>query len=324
MRRSEDGTGKVISAAALDLLDRLPEDLRGKAQGSFADATERRRWTYLPGERAGVSFGELDRGGRKAVHRLVAAGLQPHAYAQVAAIMALEDVLDHSEGARRGRHNTDYWVLIFGDPGGSDPWGWRFEGHHTSLNMTIEDERVLSATPCFLGANPATVGYGSGVVLRPLAQEEELARSVLEELGPKELERAVVAPKAPSDIRTKSRPEIEAQAEPVGVRGGDLSGDSAEALKRLVGYYLDRVAADVARKGAQALEGDGFKRLDFAWEGPLERGRPHYYRVQGPGLLIEYDNTQNNANHIHSVWRDPEGDFGGDVLARHYANHHPG
>ncbi len=316
-------TARGITTAALAFLDVLPDELRRKAARSFSDEAERRNWTYLPGERAGVSLGELDRGSRKGVHRLIASALQPHAYAQVAVIAALEDVLDDREGGRHERHSSDYWTMIFGDPGSSSPWAWRFEGHHVSLNFTIEGDRVLSASPCFLGANPAVVNYLGAPVVRPLRGEEDLARAFLAALSPSELDLATVSEIAPSEIRTKSRPRIDAEIEPPGVKAGQLGAPGADALRRLLELYLDRVPEDVARRRARALQDDSFGRVAFAWEGSVERGRPHYYRIQGPNLLIEYDNTQNDANHIHSVWRDPRDDFGGDVLARHYGQHHP-
>jgi Protein of unknown function (DUF3500) len=317
-----EGTARSMRAAALGFLDGLSDDLRAKALRPFSDHSERRSWTYLPGPREGVSFDELPRQSRKAVHRLIAASLQPHAYAQVAVIAALEDVLDDREGGRRGRNSGDYWTIVFGDPSRSDPWAWRFEGHHASLNVTLDGDEVLSATPCFLGANPAAIRYLGLPVVRPLAQEEDMARALLDVLTPAEQEAATVSEEAPSDIVTKTRPLVAAGVEPLGVVAERLRAPAVDALRRLVEVYLDRVPEEAARRRSDVLQDDSFLRVAFAWAGSQERGRPHYYRVQGPNLLIEYDNTQNNANHVHSVWRDPEGDFGNDVLARHFEHHH--
>jgi hypothetical protein len=266
-----------------------------------------------------VALGELGRSQRKAVHALVATALRPHAYAQVAAIMSLEDVLDRIEDGRRGRHSGDYWTVVFGVPG-DEPWGWRFEGHHVSLNVTVADGRV-AGTPCFLGANPAVVRHGDAVVSRPLVEEEDVARALLHALHGAARARAVIAEEAPADIVTRDRLRVDGTLEPAGVPAADLSGDAAALLRRLLGLYLDRLAEPVAAAEAERL-GAAFGELHFAWAGAAETRRPHYYRIQGPDLLIEYDNTQHGANHVHSVWRRPSGDFGGDLLARHHAEAH--
>ena len=231
MRPRDSGVERMRDAARR-LVDTVTEDLRGRLVRPFEEEDARRHWSYLPGRRPGVHFGELDRDARKAVHALVASGLQPHAYAQVAAIMALEDVLDEQEGSTRGRHNTDYWTVVFGDPEAGGRWGWRFEGHHTSLNLTVEATEVIAATPCFFGANPATVGYGPSPVLRPLGLEEELARAVLASMPGPLLWRAVVSDEAPSDIVTRFEPAVAAGLEPAGVRAGDLGAQPAGARRR--------------------------------------------------------------------------------------------
>lgn len=309
----------LMARAAGALLDTLDEHERRTVRRSFPHTAARRDWTYLPGPRAGVALGELGRSQRKAVHALVATALRPHAYAQVAAIMALEDVLDRIEDGRRGRHSGDYWTVVFGVPG-DEPWGWRFEGHHVSLNVTVADGRV-AGTPCFLGANPAVVRHGDAVVSRPLVEEEDVARALLHALHGAARARAVIAEEAPADIVTRDRPRVDGTLEPAGVPAADLSGDAAALLRRLFGLYLDRLAEPVAAAEAERL-GAAFGELHFAWAGAAEPRRPHYYRIQGPDLLIEYDNTQHGANHVHSVWRRPSGDFGGDLLARHHAEAH--
>jgi hypothetical protein len=296
------------------LMVALPADRAGVARAALSDEQLRRDWTYVPRRRAGLSFGDLDRGGRKAVHRLLSTALTPHAYAQAAAVMSLEDVLDRREGGARGRHSTDYWVVVFGDPG-DDAWGWRFEGHHVSVNVTLADGRV-AVSPCFLGANPAVVRYDGLPVVRPLAVEEELARALLAELGPDGRAAAVVADEAPWDVRSAAQPRIPSPTEPCGIAGAALRPPARELLDRLVGLYCDRVPAD-----ATAGRRPPLSELSFSWEGPLEPGAGHYYRIQGPGFLIEYDNVQNDGNHIHSVCRFPLADFGDDILARHRAEH---
>jgi hypothetical protein len=296
------------------LLMALPADRAGLARMPLSDEQLRRDWTYVPRRRAGLSFGDLDRGGRKAIHRLLSTALTPHAYAQAASVMALEDVLDRREGGARGRHSTDYWLVLFGEPG-DGAWGWRFEGHHVSVNVTLADGKV-AISPCFLGANPAVVSHRGRPIVRPLAAEEELARALLAELGPAGRAVAVVADRAPWDIRSAAAPRIPAPTEPSGISAGKLGRPDRELLDSLVSLYVERVPEDATAGRRPPLD-----ELSFAWEGPLEIGAGHYYRVQGPGFLIEYDNVQNDGNHIHSVCRFPLADFGDDILARHRAEH---
>jgi hypothetical protein len=232
-------------------------------------------------------------------------------------VIALEEVLDRREGWRRGRHSGDYWVAVFGDPAGGDPWAWRFEGHHLSVTMTIAGGQV-SPAPVFLGANPARVSYAGAAVTRPLAPEEDLALALLDALGPAGRAAAIVSGEAPADIRS-ARDQLARRIEPAGVAASELGPGAHAALGQLVAAYLDRLPpALAAREARRARGGD----LHFAWEGPTGPGTRHYYRVQGDGLLIEFDKTTADANHAHTVLRRPGGDFGDDVLAAHLRESH--
>ncbi len=311
-----------MRAAATALLAALPEAALARARHEFTDDAARRWLEYRPRPRPGASLGELGPAGRKAAHRLLATGLAPHAYAQAMAIIALEEVLDRAEGWVRGRHTDDYWVSVFGDPDGGEPWGWRFEGHHVSVTMTLRGDEV-SPAPVFLGANPARVTYAGRVVSRPLAPEEDLARELLDALGPTGRARAVVHDEAPADILSSVRSTVDGPYQPMGIAAADLGPTAAAALDQLVALYLDRLpAALAAREAARLDRGD----LHFAWAGPTRPGVAHYYRVQAPDLLLEYDSTTADGQHPHTVLRRPRSDFGDDVLARHYAEspEHPG
>ncbi|GGR09499.1 DUF3500 domain-containing protein [Streptomyces pilosus] len=270
----------------------------------------RHRWGYAPGPRPGLALGDLGRDQRKAVHGMLATVLSPHTYAQAATVMALEDVLDRQEGGHRDRHSGDYWTVLFGTPDGDEPWGWRIEGHHLSVNLVVADGRV-SVTPFFLGANPARVTYRSRVVSQPLQLEEELARELLERMGPAARRLAVVSDLTPQDIRSSNSPRL-VPPEPVGVTPAQLDKPAGELLTDLVRLYLDRLRHELADHEFAQIDQE---RLHFSWEGSVRRGDGHYYRIQGPHLLIEYDNTFNEANHIHSVWRRPAHDFGESLLA---------
>ena len=317
----EADVARRLAEAALGLLEELEADQRERAQRPF-DEAERRDWTYLPGARTGLALAEMERHQAKAAHRLLAAGLCLPAYAQVTTIIGLEDVLDELQGGRKGRHAGDYWTTVFGDPGGDAPWGWRFEGHHVSVNYTIAGDR-LAATPLFLGANPAVVDRAGTPVLAPLHREEDLGRALLEALDETQRARAVISDEAPPDIVTGDRPEVGGPVEPLGVSGADLGGEAAELLHGLAATYLGRLPEEVARPRLGRLEEAGVAALHFAWAGDVAPGGPHYYRVQGPRFVAELDNTQDGANHVHTVCRDPDDDFGDDLLSSHYAADHP-
>ncbi|GIG87402.1 DUF3500 domain-containing protein [Plantactinospora endophytica] len=308
-----------MRTAATALLDALPGPARPQAVRPFADEGGRRWIEYRPLPRPGACLADLDRTGRKATHRLLATALSPHAYAQAATIMALEEVLDRQEDWRRGRHSDDYRIVVFGDPARDDLWCWRFEGHHLSVTMTVAGDRV-SPAPLFLGANPATVSYAGRPVSRPLAPEEDLARALLDAIGPDGRGTAIVADEAPADIRSGTRARFDSRIEPPGLRAGTLGPTGRALLDQLVALYLDRLPPELAaQEAARVGRGD----LWFAWEGPTRPGGRHYYRIQGEDLLVEYDNTSEDGNHAHTVLRRPYGDFGADLLAEHLAADHP-
>ena len=296
------------------LLNALDSPQRALAALPFADDAARRWLEYRPEPRPGACLADLSRFARKAAHRLLATALSDHAYAQAMAIMALEEVLDRREQWKRGRHSGDYFVTVFGNPAGEEPWSWRFEGHHLSVTMTVAGDRI-SPAPVFLGANPACVSYAGRAVSRPLAPEEDVARALLDAVGPTGRATAIVADEAPDDIRSATRPRAEEAIAPLGLAAALLGPTARSLMDQLVALYLDRLPAQLAaREAARVAAGE----LHFAWEGPITPGRRHYYRVQGDDLLIEYDNTSDDGNHPHTVLRHPRSDFGEDVLAQHY------
>lgn len=301
-----------LADAATDLLDHLEGDQRAAAMVPF-DADERRGWAYWPADRPGLALHDLDRAGTKAVHRALAAVLPVPAFARAVTIMGLDEVLDRLEGyAGDRRHRDDYWVAVFGTPG-DDRWAWRFEGHHVSLHVTVSAGQVRM-TPLFLGANPAVVHDAGRVVTAPLAPEEDLGFELLHALTAGERAAAVVAGAAPSDIVTRNAPAVDASLAAAGVPIAGLAGPAAAAAEALLDCYLARFPAGVGRP-----DPDGAR---FAWAGADEPGHGHYYRIAGPRLLVELDNTQDGANHVHTVVRVPGGDFGDDVLAAHHRAHH--
>jgi hypothetical protein len=317
------GGREAMARAATAFLVTLDDARRRRAVFAFADA-ERANWHYIPRRREGLPFKDMAAPSRAAAHEMLKAGLSAPGYAKAMNVIRLEDVLRQVESfGFRSRDPENYFVTVFGTPGSDAPWGWRLEGHHLSLNFTLAPGRPIAVTPAFMGANPAAVGAGPQKGLRALKDEQDLglalARSVDAALRP----RMVIAASAPGDI-VSGTGRTESLRTPQGVPLAELSVDQRAQALRLVDTYARNMRADMAEHELARVRDAGVEKLHFAWAGPLDPGQPHYYRLHGPTLLIEYDNTQNGANHIHSVWRDPRGDFGADPLAAHYRHHHRG
>jgi len=312
--------GAAIVAAAAELLDGLDVAAREGALLAFDDP-RRLRWSYLPGERVGLPMRAMDGDQRLLAHRLLRTALSLPALAQAVTVGAWETVLEAVERRDDGRRDPGrYHVTIFDPPSATGRWGWRFEGHHLSVSVTLQGGVVVAATPLFLGANPARVSFEGGGTLRPLVVEEDLARELHAALDGERRARAVVAAEAPADIL--SRMSVRAGDLPSdGVAASDLDPAERSLLRRLVRLYTGRLAPEVAPLFA-GVEDD--PALRFAWAGGAEPGAPHYYRLLGERLLVEYDCRQDGANHIHTVVRDPRGDLDVDPLRAHVAAAHGG
>ena len=316
-------TARRMADAALAFVDALDEAQKGTARLDFADEEERTNWHYIPRERAGLPIKDMDGAQRARALDLVATGLSAPAHERAQTIMALESILAEVEGGGRrfSRDEELYYVSLFGEIGGGGPWGWRFEGHHISLNNTVLGDRV-SAAPLFFGANPAEVRHGEREGLRALAAEEDLARDLLSQLDGEQRSQAVISDRAPDDILTRNAPRVGGEVAPEGLAAADMGPGQRELLEALVRVYVERQPEALAGVQMQRLRQRDLGAAHFAWAGSDRRGQGHYYRVLAPGFLAEYDNTQNDANHIHAVWRDLADDFGGDLLQRHYARSH--
>jgi hypothetical protein len=319
-------TAAEIAAAVQAWLGSLVESQRSRAMFPFEDQ-ERFVWAYTPGTRKGLAVGDMRPDQRAASNAILASALSNRTAAEVNAIMALETVLGRLERAegRSGwlRRDPDlYWFAVFGTPGTTAPWSWRVGGHHVAVHVTVADDRVIGSTPSFLGANPAVVPSGPGAGTRTLPGEEQLARTLLSALTPAERAVAVVDEVAPADILTGIGRHADVRSVPVGVRHADLGAPRQAMLERLIRHYVDRARREVAEATWELIAGADLGDATFAWAGPQEPGRGHYYAIRGPRFVIEYDNTQNGANHIHSVWRDLDNDWGEDLLAAHLATAH--
>jgi Protein of unknown function (DUF3500) len=365
-----------MAEAARAWLDALDPGQRAVATGGVpsADAgsdAERRTWFYTPTDHGGLTLGAQRPAQQRLAHRLVASGLSTAGYVTAATIVGLDNVLDQVEGwsvdwgRERGRDPGMYYLRVFGEPGGAAPWGWRFGGHHVSLNNLVLDGAVRAVTPLFFGADPASSPLLGPAPLRPLAGAEDLARELVRSLDADQAGQAILLDRAPSDIVGGNRAylsdgdqvihlrdiwrgqftdpgllervtrmgdgaelasgydaadheRIALTSAPKGLPAAGLDAGQREMLRALLATYLGRVPDGLAPE----LDDAALDVVHLAWAGPTGAGQPLYYRLQGPRMLIEYDNTQRQANHAHSVWRDPAADFGYDALGAHLAVHH--
>jgi len=313
--------GPSMVAAATAYLATLKPEQKAKTMIAF-NAEERFNWHYVPKERAGLPLKEMDETQRKAALELLRAGLSEQGYHKASQIRSLELVLKELENNSPTRDPERYFFTIFGEPSEEGTWGWRYEGHHCSQNWTLVKGHAIATTPQFFGANPADVRSGPMKGTRVLAAEEDLARQLVTSLDAAQKAEAVLATTAPADIVTANQRQVAIQ-ENRGIPYRKLRHDQQGLILVLIEQYAKAQTPELADERLTKLRRAGVEKIHFAWMGGLEKSQGHYYRVQGPTFLIEYDNTQNNANHIHSVWRDFNGDFGLDLLAMHYqASHH--
>ena len=311
----------VLAANARTFLATLND--RQRAAASFAfDDPERTRWAYVPQARRGIPLREMDAEQRAAAFAVLGTGLSARGTGLARGIIELEGTLRDLEGALSRltlrRDPGLYYLALFTGPGGEHPWGWRFEGHHLSVNVTDLGPHGQIVAPLFMGANPARVPSGPKEGLRLLAAEEDLAFELLRMLDPRQRARATIAARTAGDIVTGNDPTVGPMAL-AGLPAAEMTTDQRRQLRRLLELYAGRMADSAARGQLQRIDEAGFERLHFAWAGAHQPGSPHYYRIHGPTVLVEYDNSQGDANHIHTVWRDLANDFGGDLLRKHYA-----
>lgn len=319
--QAHDVAGEMaISAKAL--LQSLTPEQRAKATYKLEDA-ERINWHFIPRQRNGLPLKELNPDQRALMMALVQTGMSEQGMQKATTIMSLEGLLREMEKSRVGGPVRDpemYFISVFGQPDAKSAWGWRFEGHHMSLNFSNADGAVVSMTPSFFGSNPGEVREGEKKGLRVLGAEEELGRELVKMLDETQRKKAVILEKAPADIL--NMPGRNEWTNPEGVSYADLNDAQKAQLTKLIREYLERHRKEVAADEWAIIEKEGLEKIHFAWAGGFERNMPHYYRVQGVTFIMEYDNTQNGANHVHCAWRDRTREFGGDVLTRHYQKAH--
>jgi hypothetical protein len=351
------GVAGRMRSAADALLSNLTREQLAKAQFSFEDEQERRDWDFIPKYRPrGLPLREMTDRQQVLAQQLLATGLSLTGYTQAVTIMSFENVLRELNKDRMGlvasevRHPGKYLFSFFGEPHAEQTWGWRMVGHHVALNFTIVDGAYLAPTPLLFGAEPAEFG-----VFKPLKDDEDRGFDLLHALSPEQRQRAIIHDVAPPDFVTRVVTKLGEEelpgdhelgfdhyvisdddrqmlkwvrSEAKGLPGSAMEPEQFEKLKGLIAGYVNRLPEAAAAKHLERLSGLGLERFSFAWAGKPERGRPHYYRIQGPEFLVEFENAQvggglpGEGNHIHTVWRDPENDFGDDLLLRHYAQEH--
>jgi hypothetical protein len=312
--------GEQMGEAAQRLLVSLDPAQRDRAQFEFQDP-ERENWHYVPRRRQGIAWKDLSLDQQPLAHALLATALSTQGILKAATIISLEEVLRVLEAGRGPDRDPGlYYLSIFGTPGPEGTWGWRVDGHHLSLNLTVIDGQPVAVTPSFFGANPATVPSGPRAGLRVLAAEEDLARQLVQSLDPDQRRIGVLPGAAPSDIILSPR-RAATRLEPEGLASSQMTTGQRDALRQLIEVYVRNYRPELADADLRKIDAAGPDRIHFAWAGGLNSGEPHYYRVQGPTFILEYDNVQDGANHIHTVWRDVDNDFGADLLRQHYEAH---
>jgi hypothetical protein len=315
--------------AANNLLVTMKPEQRTKIKYDFT-ASERTNFHFTPGPWAGVGrmglpLREMAPEQVKLAHALLATGVSQKGYIKATTIMSLEQILKELEAGGRGGFNRDpdgYFFTIFGEPSETGVWGFRVEGHHLTLNFTMADGKVLADTPAFMGSNPAEVRTGPRAGLRVLGREEDLGRQLVQSLDAQQKAVAVIAERAPGDIRTGENLNIENipdlnLAKPTGLQASRLTAAQKDTLTLLLEEYAYRMPIELAETTMAEINKGGWDKIYFTWAGGLNKGDLHYYRVHGATFLIEFNNTQNQGNHVHSVWRDLKNDFGRDLLKDH-------
>ncbi|MEX0315920.1 MAG: DUF3500 domain-containing protein [Allomuricauda sp.] len=307
-----------------NFLNSLNPTQKNKVLLAFTDDS-RESWHFFPAsmlEKRGVSLKELNSFQKDFFQVMLKNHLSQSGYQKTMDIIALEDVLLELEGNANMRDSSKYYIAIYGNPQKDHVWGWSFEGHHLSLNFTSIGNHI-SFAPRFMGASPAKILSGKRKGQRALAKEEDLGFELINSLDPDQKDKAIFRQAALNEIVTFVESKVN-PLETVGISLEAMNQKQQELLWKLIYEYISVMPNDLAKKRMENVKKEQPSNVYFGWAGATSLGKPHYYRIQGKSFLIEFDNVQNNANHIHSVWRDFNGDFGRDLIREHYQNstHH--
>ena len=320
MASSQRDVARMVDGADQFLASLSDEE---SARAAFAfDSEERVRFHFVPPEtfeRHGLPLEDMSAGQRQLAHALLQTGLSQRGYMAATQIIEIEGILQILDGGGRFSRDPDlYFVSVFGTPSTEGTWAWRFEGHHLSTHFTIVDGQITVSAPTFFAASPAEVKDGPRAGLRPLGALEDAGRALLASLTPAQREVAILDEVAPTNIvrGVELAPD---PLYPAGIEGSALTPVQRELLMDIVDFYTSAMSGDIAAlRHSKVVEG-GIENISFAWSGGPALGDVSYFRVQGPSFLIEFDHTARDPNHIHSGWRDFDGDFGRDVLREHLA-----
>lgn len=318
--QAHPGTVREMAQACNTFLQDLNEEQKAKATFEWKD-TERVNWHFIPRDRKGIALKELDDSQRALAHGLIVTGLSHQGYRQALEVMSLEKVLFLKEDNNPTRDPGKYYLSVFGTPDPKGTWGWRLEGHHLSLNYTVVKGKELAVTPAFYATNPGRVLKGARKGTQVLAGEENIARKLINSLNEEQRAKAIFSENAPQDIITSADRNVK-KLEPTGIAYAGLNDDQQKTLQTLVNQYLKKQRPSISKRELKRIETAGWDTITFAWAGGTKEGEGHYYRIQSPDFLMEYANTQNDANHVHAVYRDLNGDFGDDVLKKHFEEEH--
>jgi len=311
--------GNMQTSKAVDFMKLLSKDQKAKSTFPF-DEMNRYNWHFVPSSmsaRDGISMRDMSPTQKKKLNELLHVFLSEKGYNKTQGIMSLEYVLKVLEPTNDHRIPENYYVAFYGEPGSDKIWGWKFGGHHISLNFTMVDDKLAFA-PFFFGANPGDVKEGPKKGYRALKNEEDLGFELLNALTADQRKQAIFESTAFPDNVTTNTPQV-SPLEEVGVMAEHMTTDQKIILEKLIASYLEAMPEKIALFRKNKIQKEDFEQIRFGWAGDTKIGAPHYYRVQGKSFLIEFDNTQNNANHIHTVWRDFNGgDYGLDLIRNHY------
>ena len=311
------------AAKAIDFINSLNKEQKKKVLYGFNELN-RYEWHYFPVSmipRQGIAIKDLESSQKEKAYYLLRAFLSKEGYDKTKNIMILEKLLHELEPHNQSRVSENYVLAIYGMPKDS-VWGWKFSGHHLALNFTVIKDKIAFA-PFFFGANPATIKDGPQKDLQVMRAEEGFGFELINMLTPDQKQKAIFQLKAFIDIVTSASPVVR-PLKPEGILANDMTPGQKIVLNKLIAAYLSSMPPPIAKARMKRILTEDLNSLRFGWAGATVAGKPHYYRVQGKTFLIEFDNTQNNADHIHSVWRDFNGDYGLDLLKEHYQNsqHH--
>jgi len=310
-----------MTDTATNFLASLSDEQRAKAVYELKN-DERLNWHFIPKTRNGLPMKEMTPNQRPLAQSLLVSGLSARGYINAVAVSSLEEILAEAEKGKGPKRDAEmYFLTIFGKPGPDTTWAWRYEGHHVSLNFTVIKGKFVTDGPAFMGSNPENILDGPRKGMRLLGEVEDAGRAMMLSLNDEQKKKATIQTEVPKDIFTAATRKV-LLTKMEGIPASELTAPQKETLLALIKEYANRMRPELAAQDLEKIEKAGVDKIYFGWIGETELKKPHYYRVHGPTFLIEYDNIQNNANHVHSVWRDLENDFGEDLLRKHYEESH--